>query len=68
MTTHYTKSESRELLATNVEEFYANGGVKTLVKTKKDPREFRGKALKDGGHLGTMGPRMKSGGNDGKSA
>jgi hypothetical protein len=68
MTTQYTKSESSELLAANVEEFYANGGVKTLVKTKKDPREFRGKAIKDGGRLGTMGPKMKNGGNDGKSA
>lgn len=66
--TQYTKAESREALATNVEEFYAAGGVKTVVKTKKAPREFRGKAVKDGGGHGVMGPKMRSGGNNGKSA
>lgn len=66
--TQYTKSQSRELLSDNMKEFYDNGGVKTIVKTKKAPREYRGRAIKDGGRLGTMGPRMQADGNNGKSA
>lgn len=68
MKEQYTKEEASKILAQQTEEFLANGGVITKVKTKKAPREFRGKAVKDGGRLGTMGPKMQANGNNGKTA
>ena len=68
MTTQYTKEKSSAILSDQVKEFLANGGAITKVKTKKAPREYRGKALRDGARIGLMGPSMRSGSNDGKSA
>jgi hypothetical protein len=59
MKEQYTKQESSEILAEQKAEFLANGGVITKVKTKKEPRWFRGKAV--------MGPSKRKG-SKGKSA
>ena len=58
------KKQSTELRSA-VEEFLANGGAVTKVKTKKAPKN-RMTTYKPGSNV--MGPKMQSHGNNGKTA